>query len=411
MLELADLADILNKDPIVQALPKFGRCAIRFGLGDRAFIVRVGTEIEVQTELGINDTWDVEFTVPREAWDRYDAPVPPPGYNTAQALVAHLGPDVVRGDRRKWAQYAPLVQRVVQLLGTPEPRTEAPHLPRVSNSVGRYMTVGIRGTDHRIFYETAGDGIPLLCLHTAGSDSRQYRYVLEDEEITSSFKVIAFDMPWHGRSSPPPDWRSQRYELTVENYAATILAVCDALDLSSPVLMGCSMGGSIALYMASAHGDRFRGVIALEGGFGNPSRRVTWTRHIEVDHSLFLTTWVDGLMSPNSPQELRDEILWEYSQSAPGVYNGDTYLVAELPDVGSRLTPATCPLYVFCGDYDYSSTPDMSRSAAEALGGEFVLMEGMGHFPMAEDPLGFKRHLMPVLQQLDTERGSDGRAG
>ena len=59
---------------------------------------------------------------------------------------------------------------------------------------------------HRVYFEEAGpsDGIPLLCLHTAGSDGRQYRGLLNDPRITKNYRVIVFDMPWHGKSSPPP---------------------------------------------------------------------------------------------------------------------------------------------------------------------------------------------------------------
>ena len=38
--------------------------------------------------------------------------------------------------------------------------------------VGRYVHVEIDGTPHRIYFEEAGQGIPLVCLHTAGSDAR-----------------------------------------------------------------------------------------------------------------------------------------------------------------------------------------------------------------------------------------------
>jgi pimeloyl-ACP methyl ester carboxylesterase len=65
--------------------------------------------------------------------------------------------------------------------------------------VGRYVHIG----EQRIYYEEAGAGIPLLCLHTAGSDGRQWRGVLNDAEILKSYRVVAFDMPWHGKSSPP----------------------------------------------------------------------------------------------------------------------------------------------------------------------------------------------------------------
>ena len=39
--------------------------------------------------------------------------------------------------------------------------------------VGRYMHLGLFGRPHRIYVGQAGEGTPLLCLHTAGSDGRQ----------------------------------------------------------------------------------------------------------------------------------------------------------------------------------------------------------------------------------------------
>jgi pimeloyl-ACP methyl ester carboxylesterase len=75
---------------------------------------------------------------------------------------------------------------------------------------GRYAHIALAGREHRIYYEEAGDGVPLLCLHTAGSDGRQYRAVLNDEEIRRHYRVVSFDMPWHGKSSPPPGWQRDR---------------------------------------------------------------------------------------------------------------------------------------------------------------------------------------------------------
>src|SRR3979411_2187496 len=40
---------------------------------------------------------------------------------------------------------------------------------------GRYMHLDLFGRPHRLYVEQAGEGTPLLCLHTAGSDGRQYR--------------------------------------------------------------------------------------------------------------------------------------------------------------------------------------------------------------------------------------------
>jgi len=65
--------------------------------------------------------------------------------------------------------------------------------------VGRYVQLRHDGMDFRVFFEEAGEGIPLLCLHTAGADARQYRHLLNDADLTRRFRVIAFDLPYHGR--------------------------------------------------------------------------------------------------------------------------------------------------------------------------------------------------------------------
>jgi pimeloyl-ACP methyl ester carboxylesterase len=67
--------------------------------------------------------------------------------------------------------------------------------------IGRYVHVAIEGRAHRIYFEEAGQGIPLVCLHTAGADGRQFRHMMADEAITEHYRVIAFDLPWHGGRS------------------------------------------------------------------------------------------------------------------------------------------------------------------------------------------------------------------
>jgi pimeloyl-ACP methyl ester carboxylesterase len=114
---------------------------------------------------------------------------------------------------------------------------------RLEPIVGRYAHLEIGGRPHRLYFEEAGEGIPLLCLHTAGSDARQYRAVLNDAEITRHFRVVAFDMPWHGRSSPPAGWHLEDYRLTTDTYTAMIMTVARSLGLERPVVMGCSIGG------------------------------------------------------------------------------------------------------------------------------------------------------------------------
>ena len=136
---------------------------------------------------------------------------------------------------------------------------------------GRYVTVEVEGRALRIYFEEAGQGRPVLCLHTAGADTRQWRHLMNDAEVTAANRLIAFDMPWHGKSLPPEGFQTEEYLLTTEAYIETILAVVDALGLERPVLAGCSMGGRIALQLAALHPGRFSGFIAIEASEVTPS--------------------------------------------------------------------------------------------------------------------------------------------
>src|SRR5215468_12268773 len=113
--------------------------------------------------------------------------------------------------------------------------------------VGRYLRLTLGDRPHRVYFEEVGQGIPLVCLHTAGADNRQYRHLLNDPAITRDFRVLAFVMPWHGKSLPPRGWHDEEYRLTTSGYIEMIRAFCDALGLDRPVVLGCSIGGKIVL--------------------------------------------------------------------------------------------------------------------------------------------------------------------
>src|SRR5690242_7861631 len=130
--------------------------------------------------------------------------------------------------------------------------------------IGRYMHLDLFGRPHRLYVEEAGQGIPLLCLHTAGADGRQYRALMNDASITSKYRVIAFDLPWHGKSSPPQGFHREEYKLTREFYIDIIVAVAKALELDRPVVMGCSIGGRVVLGLAADHAHVFRAIIGLQ---------------------------------------------------------------------------------------------------------------------------------------------------
>ena len=276
---------------------------------------------------------------------------------------------------------------------------------RIEPIVGRYIHVDILGEECRIYFEECGQGIPLVCLHTAGSDGRQFRHLLNDGDVTGKFRVIAFDMPWHGKSYPPVGFQEHDYELTTERYVATICAFCAALELDRPVVMGCSIGGRIVLQLAHAHGAEFRALIGLESAdHQQPWYDTGWLNRPDVHGGEVCAALVSGLIAPQSPSEYRHETLWQYKQSGPGIFKGDLYFYRVDSDLRGKLggiDTATTPLYLLTGEYDFSCSPEDSiRTAGTIPGAKVTVMEELGHFPMSENPGQFRKYILPVLEEI-----------
>jgi pimeloyl-ACP methyl ester carboxylesterase len=276
--------------------------------------------------------------------------------------------------------------------------------PRFEPITGRYLNLTLLDRPHRLYIEEAGQGIPLLCLHTAGSDGRQYRGLLNDKRITDNYRVIVFDMPWHGKSSPPEGYQNEEYRLTSRDYVQMVLEISDALQLDRPVVMGCSIGGRIVLYLAHQHGARFRAIIGLEtAAHVAPYYDVEWLHRPDVHGGEVSAGVVSGLVAPTAPDYHRWETLWHYLMSGPGVFKGDLYFYKVDGDIRAKVDEIDGkkpPLYLLTGEYDYSCTSEGTLDVAQRTGAEAVIMKGLGHFPMSEDPPKFISYLLPVLEKI-----------
>ncbi|MFT7026951.1 MAG: pimeloyl-ACP methyl ester carboxylesterase [Paracoccaceae bacterium] len=270
---------------------------------------------------------------------------------------------------------------------------------------GRYVTIEVGGAPRRIYFEEAGQGRPILCLHTAGADTRQWRHLMNDAEITRANRLIAFDMPWHGKSLPPEGFQTAEYLMTTDGYMETILALIDALGLDRPVLAGCSMGGRIALQLAALHPGRFAGFIAIEASDFQPAwYDIDWFDRPDAHGGEMGAALVSANISPYAPEVERWNTLWMFMQSGPGVFRGDLSfytqddsLIARLPLIDTGRTP----VHFIVGAYDLTCTPeDSARTAAAIPGATIAVMEELGHFPMSEHPVGFRPFFIDALEKM-----------
>ena len=176
-------------------------------------------------------------------------------------------------------------------------------MAKIEPITGKYIWVPFDGEEYRIFFEEAGEGIPMVCLHTAGTDSREWRHQLCDPAINKNFRVIAIDIPRHGKSIPPYDYykENEEYKLTAKFYSGIVMAFCKELGLEKPVIMGSSMGGNICLHIAENYSDQVSSLIAIEACEYSPGWHIDYLRHSHIHgggNRSHICFWFNGPSKP-----------------------------------------------------------------------------------------------------------------
>jgi len=356
-----------------------------------------------------SDDGVISMSAPGDAWAGLTAQLPPPLLTDVHAAT-YCGLRTTPADILWW-QYAPAIQRAVELLRPPRTSPDGSLVEKAAGSfstpVGRYVNLDLGGTTHRVYFEEAGQGIPLLLQHTAGSHGTQWRHLFEMPEITDHFRLIAYDLPFHGKSVPPvgPEWWAEPYRLKGDFLRSVPVELARILDLDRPVFMGCSVGGLLALDLAHKAPEVFRAVISLEGALNIPGSidQLPGLHHPQVSNDA-KARMMEGMTAPTSPIEYVKETTQTYAAGWPAAFIGDLYYYLEdfdLRDTASEIDTSQLSVHIFAGEYDHNATPAMSRLAHEAIAGStLVMMDGMGHFPMSENPTRFAEYLLPVLFEI-----------
>lgn len=266
--------------------------------------------------------------------------------------------------------------------------------------------IDVAGT--RSFVLEEGAGQPVLCLHTAGQSGVQWRDV-QSELAALGYRVVVPDLPGHGRSEPAANGPVR--DLRV--YASWCEDLMDQLEMERAFVVGCSIGGAIALQLAVRRGDRLAGAVVMAAHGGSDSATLT-VRGLErelvdsaspsrSDRTYFGTLAVVGARVPAQRAEL---IARMHRREDPEISNSD--LIGWVThNVLDGLAGVACPVRLVVGDDDlWVDSRDVRRAAALMPDARYTLLEGIGHYPM-EELDGFAGTLHGWLKDLaDRTRGS-----
>lgn len=117
------------------------------------------------------------------------------------------------------------------------------------------------------YYESYGAGPTLLLLHGFTGNAQNWAFITE--ALKANHHLIAIDLPGHGRSAAPDTIAAY----TMPSVATDITALLDHLDIARAHLLGYSMGGRLALYLALQYASRWSSLILESASPGLPTAR------------------------------------------------------------------------------------------------------------------------------------------
>ena len=146
---------------------RFWTGGLRLDFGSHIAAITVTDGAVRAADPGAGAPGVITLSAAGEAWTQLLAAKPPRFYNDIGNVLA-LGEMQLAADPVLYAQYYPAVMRAIELLRPPLAGAALPaSVPAGSfdSPVGRYVHLDIGGQDHRLYFEEAGSGIPLLLQH------------------------------------------------------------------------------------------------------------------------------------------------------------------------------------------------------------------------------------------------------
>jgi 2-succinyl-6-hydroxy-2,4-cyclohexadiene-1-carboxylate synthase len=226
------------------------------------------------------------------------------------------------------------------------------------------------------------DPRPLVCLHGFTYTGAQFNELSKHVDIP----LVAPDL----HPGAP---------LTLEG---TLFAIEDVINvIGGPVpVLGYSMGGRLALWLALERPDLVDGLIVISSGAGiaDPEKRAERRaadrelaeRITEHDVPTFLDDWLSrpltstAFLSPDAAA--RDRAIREENSAAGLAAALDTFGQGSFPYLGDRLAGLRPPLLAVSGQHDRRYTDEAAALTAAVSNGRHVIIPGVGHNVVAEAP-------------------------
>ncbi len=256
----------------------------------------------------------------------------------------------------------------------------------------------------RLHVTEAGRGPALLMLHGLSATHGNWEHTMA--AFSDRFRVIAPDLPGHGRSEKPDA------PYTIDFFAGIMRSLGRELGIDEAVVLGNSLGGQIAVEMALDYPTWTRALVlaAPAGGFGQTINALSWTIRAVAGPrvlSVALPYALERCVYDRSRAEhiarrriLADRIAHE---DYPGFARAVNRSILGAIAAGCQpLHLITQPTLLVWGRNDRLVALSGSRRLTRAVPhARLAVLERCGHLPMLEQPEQFNRLVADFLRSAE----------
>ncbi len=259
----------------------------------------------------------------------------------------------------------------------------------------------------KLYYEVTGEGHPLVFLHAGIANLHMW-----DDQVSAfsdRYRIVRYDHRGFGQSNAPAGPAAA---------ADDVYGMFKFLNIDKAYLVGCSMGGGMALDFTLAHPELVDGLVLVGPGVsGMPDEEddplaATWDEiraaakagDYDKANELEMRVWVDGM--DRTPDQVDPGYRARASAMNRALYDHDAEMNAiewqpANPPAYPRLEQVTVPTLVIIGDRD---VPDIQHAvdtlAARIPNAKKAVMHNTAHLPSMELPDEFNQILGDFLRGL-----------
>jgi 2-succinyl-6-hydroxy-2,4-cyclohexadiene-1-carboxylate synthase len=249
--------------------------------------------------------------------------------------------------------------------------------------------------------EVDGAGPPLVLLH--GFTGSVASWAELREVLRARFRVVAIDLPGHGRSDPPAA------AVRLPDVARAMVGVLDRLGVGPAHWLGYSLGGRVALHVAVGHRERVARLV-LEGtspGIADDTERAARARADEAlardleqgGLEAFVARWTaQALFASQAPALRAREQAVRLGNTVSGLAAAlRTMSVGRQTPLHDRLGAVRVPALLVVGEEDTPYRAHAEAMAARLPAVRVAVVPGAGHAAHLENPVAFAEAVTAFL--------------